>query len=68
MISDQEFMDTIACALGHGIPLGELADALSVSQPTIARWALGVSAPYRSARDVVARYLWEKYGQSVRRA
>ena len=60
-MNDQDFADLIARTLGHGVHIVELADALSVSLPTIVRWALNQNLPHGVMRvmcEWYSKYTW----------
>jgi hypothetical protein len=54
MIEDNEFVAALnACKM----PDNELADALSVSKPTITRWKAGKNLPHDAMRLPVLKFL-----------
>lgn len=55
-MSDAEFIAMIKKALKKS-SITRLADELSVSQPTIFRWAGGVHLPYDAIRISIRRHL-----------
>lgn len=64
MVTDEQFVEMIKAApLGDG----DLAEALSVSIPTIGRWKAGENLPHQAMRGPVERFLTGEVGQTVHR-
>jgi len=61
-VQDKEFVELINNALGYLTPT-ELANGLSVSIPTIRRWAKGTSMPIKIARKAVKKYIEERLSE-----
>lgn len=54
MITDEEF---IACIRASKLTISELANAVSVSQPTIRRWRSGMNLPHQAVRESILKFL-----------
>jgi len=63
-ISDEQFRTMIETALKH-MSVSDIANGLSVSLPTITRWASGRSSPHPVMREPIKKFLEEKLGTSV---
>jgi len=65
---DAQFSGVVRCALEvmDMVP-GELGNALSVSSPTVKRWASGAAAPHPAMRQPVRRYLLRRTASTLLR-
>jgi plasmid maintenance system antidote protein VapI len=52
-MTDRDFVLFINQTLQSGVTIREMANLLSVTPPTVARWIEGQNLPYDYARDVV---------------
>lgn len=61
-MNNQDFADLIARTLEHGVQVVELADALSVSLPTITRWTFNQNLPGQARRLMVRNFIFVRWG------
>ncbi|MDO8504224.1 MAG: hypothetical protein Q7S36_00015 [Candidatus Liptonbacteria bacterium] len=53
-ISDREFVDALNICLKH-YSVGDVANSLNFSIPTVRRWSQGKNLPYKTMRPSVLR-------------
>jgi|HubBroStandDraft_1064217.scaffolds.fasta_scaffold1171201_1 DNA-binding transcriptional regulator YiaG len=59
MVTDEQYVEAIQTALTH-VTVSELADSMSVSRPTIERWATGRNTPHQALRGAAMKFMTER--------